>query len=75
MSGLVSDVRNEKCYNSYNFLHVQVFRKTYSTSHRCSKFALLHRFKERKTLSLYDFSLFPFVSLKVVWSGKSLIVN
>ena len=46
---------------------------TYLTLCRGSKLAFLHRVKERKTPSLSaQASIAPF-SLKVVWSGKSLI--
>ena len=40
---------------------------------RYSKLAFLHRVKERKTPSLSAQASFAPFSLKVVWSGKSLI--
>ena len=40
---------------------------------RYSKLAFLHRVKERKTTSLSAQASFAPFSLKVVWSGKSLI--
>ena len=51
------------------------FRRTsYLTNCRGSKLALLHRVKERKPLSLSDYASVTLFSLKVAWSGKSLIV-
>ena len=41
---------------------------------RYSKLAFLHRVKERKTTSLSTQASFAPFSLKVAWSGKSLIV-
>ena len=40
---------------------------------RYSKLAFLHRVKERKTPSLSAQASFALFSLKVAWSGKSLI--
>ena len=40
---------------------------------RYSKLAFLHRVKERKTPSLSAQASFTPFSLKVAWSGKSLI--
>ena len=40
---------------------------------RYSKLAFLHRLKERKTPSLSAQASFALSSLKVAWSGKSLI--
>ena len=40
---------------------------------RYSKLAFLHRLKERKTPSLSAQASFAPFSLKVAWSGKSLI--
>ena len=40
---------------------------------RGSKLTLLHRVKERKTTSLSAHASFAPFSLKVAWSGKSLI--
>ena len=40
---------------------------------RYSKLAFLHRVKERKTPSLSAHASFAPFSLKVAWSGKSLI--
>ena len=37
--------------------------------------ALLHRVKERKTLSLSTHASFALFSLKVAWSGKSIIAH
>ena len=42
---------------------------------RMSKLALLHRVKVRKTPSLSAQVSFAPFSLKVAWSGKSLIVS
>ena len=42
---------------------------------RYSKLAFLHRVKERKTPSLSAQASFAPFSLKVAWSGKSLIGN
>ena len=42
---------------------------------RYSKLAFLHRVKERKTPSLSAQASFAPFSLKVAWSGKSLIDN
>ena len=42
---------------------------------RYSKLAFLHRVKERKTPSLSAQASFAPFSLKVTWSGKSLIGN
>ena len=41
---------------------------------RYSKLAVLHRVKERKTPSLSAQASFAPFSLKVAWSGKSLIM-
>ena len=41
---------------------------------RYSKLAFLHRVKERKTPSLSAQAIFAPFSLKVAWSGKSLIM-
>ena len=41
---------------------------------RYSKLAFLHRVKERKTPSLSAQASFAPFSLKVAWSGKSLII-
>ena len=46
---------------------------SYLTHCRGSKLALLHRVKERKTPSLSAQASFAPFSLKVAWSGKSLI--
>ena len=46
---------------------------SYWTRCRGSKLALLHRVKERKTPSLSAHASFAPFSLKVAWSGKSLI--
>ena len=42
---------------------------------RYSKLVILHRVKERKTPSLSAQASFAPFSLKVAWSGKSLIVQ
>ena len=42
---------------------------------RYSKLAFLHRLKERKTPSLSAQASFAPFSLKVAWSGKSLITH
>ena len=42
---------------------------------RGSKLALLHGVKERKNPSLSAQAIFAPFSLKVAWSGKSLIVS
>ena len=42
---------------------------------RYSKLAFLHRLKERKTPSLSAQASFAPFSLKVAWSGKSLIAH
>ena len=42
---------------------------------RYSKLAFLHRVKERKTPSLSTQASFAPFSLKVAWSGKSLIIG
>ena len=44
------------------------------TSNTGSKLALLHRVKDRKTPSLSAQASFKLFSLKVAWSGKSLII-
>ena len=48
---------------------------SYWTRCRGSKLALLHRVKERKTPSLSAHASFAPFSLKVAWSGKSLILQ
>ena len=50
-------------------------RLTYLTLSRGSKLALLHRVKERTTPSLSELASFAPFSLKMAWSGKSLIVQ
>ena len=62
--------------NPYIFFLFHIFsRPSYLMCSRGSKMALLHRVKERKTLSLSAQASFALFSLKVAWSGKSLITG
>ena len=59
---------------SIHFFPFPIFsRPSYLTRCRGSKLALLHRVKEGKTPSLSAQASFAPFSLKVAWSGKSLI--
>ena len=72
----LSDLYQEKEDNPYIFFLFYIFpRPSYLTSCRGSKLALLHRVKERKTPSLSAQASFAPFSLKVAWSGKSLIAT
>ena len=55
------------------FMFHNFSRQSYLTRCRGSKFTLSHRVKERKTASLSAQASFAPFSLKVAWSGKSLI--
>ena len=50
-----------------------MYRTLYFGNHRCSKLAKLHRAKERETPSLSNQARFAPFTLKVAWSGISLI--
>ena len=70
----LSDLYQEKEDNPYSFVLFHTFsRPSYLTRCKGSKLALLHRVKERKTSSLSTQASFAPFSLKVAWSGKSLI--
>ena len=74
MHASLSDLCQEKEDNPYNFFLFYIFsRPSYLIRCRGSKLAFLHRVKERKTLSLSAQASFATFSLKVAWSGKSLI--
>ena len=76
MDASLSDLYQEKEDNPYNFFLFYIFsRPLYLILCRGSKLALLHRVKERKTPSLSAQSSFAPFSLKVAWSGKSLILR
>ena len=72
----LSDLYQEKEENSYIFFLFHIFSRQPCLS-RCrgSKLALLHMVKEKKTPSLSAQARFAPFSLKVSWSGKSLIVQ
>ena len=50
-----------------------MYRTLYFGNHRCSKLAKLHRAKERQPPSLSNQARFAPFTLKVAWSGISLI--
>ena len=67
------NIHQGKGKTSERFLKVKVFRDLCLINDRYSKLAFLHLIKERKTLSLSTQASFAPISLKVAWSGKSLI--
>ena len=70
----LSDLYQEKENNPYIlFLFHTISGPSYLSHCRGSKLALLHRVKERETPSLSTLASFAPFSLKVAWSGKSLI--
>ena len=70
----LSDIYQDKEEDPYFFFLCHIFaRPSYLTHCRSLKLALLHRIKERKTPSLSAQATFAPFSLKVAWSGKSLI--
>ena len=70
----LSDLYQVKEDHPYSFVLFHTFsRPSYLTHCRGSKLALLHRVKERKAPSLSALASFAPFSLKVAWSGKSLI--
>ena len=71
----LSDLYQEKEDNPHFFFLSHIFSRTsYVTCCRRSKLTFLHRVKERKTPSLSAQASFAPFSLKVAWSGKSLIL-
>ena len=74
MHASLSNLCQEKEDNPYNFFLFYILSKPlYFICCRGSKLAFIHRVKERKTPSLSAQSSFAPFSLKVAWSGKSLI--
>ena len=72
----LSDLYEEIENNPYIFFLFQICSMPlYFTRYSGSKLALLNRVKERKTPSLSAQASFAPFSRKVVWSGKSLIVE
>ena len=68
-------IRKKKIIHTLFSLFQIVSRPSYLTCCRGPKLTLLHRVKERKTPSLSAQASFAPFSLKVAWSGKSLIIN
>ena len=70
----ISDSHQEKENDTYNFLASWIlYRALYFGNYRWSKLVKLHRAKERHTPSLSNQASVYNFSLKVAWSGISLI--